>query len=189
MRGLIALFVLAVVFGTNTADNDDSTARLLASKNVLNPYIVEGKELTVEYSIYNVGGGAAFNVKLNDESFPEQDFDRVIGMLNVKWERIAPGSNVSHVVILKPTNYGVYNFTSGELHYQSTEDSKETIFGHTSAPGHREVIPSKEYERRFSPHMLDWGAFAVMTLPSLGIPFLLWWGSKSKYEQLKPKKN
>ena len=36
---------------------------------------------------------------------------------------------------------------------------------------------------------LDWVAFAVMTCPSLGIPFLLWWSSKSKYEAISTKKD
>ena len=35
---------------------DDEAARLLVSKNVLNELIVEGKDLTVEYTIFNVGG-------------------------------------------------------------------------------------------------------------------------------------
>jgi len=51
-------WLLSIVFGTliciSVADNEN--ARLLASKNVLNLYIVENKDLTVEYQIYNVGG-------------------------------------------------------------------------------------------------------------------------------------
>ena len=35
----------------------ETSARLLISKSILNQYVVEGKELTVHYSIYNVGSG------------------------------------------------------------------------------------------------------------------------------------
>lgn len=34
---------------------EDSEPKVLASKNILNHYLVEGKDLTVEYRIYNVG--------------------------------------------------------------------------------------------------------------------------------------
>jgi len=51
-------WLLGVVIGTliciSVADNEN--ARLLASKNILNLYMVENKVLTVEYQIYNVGG-------------------------------------------------------------------------------------------------------------------------------------
>jgi len=51
-------WLLGVIIGTliciSFADNEN--ARLLASKNILNLYMVENKDLTVEYQIYNVGG-------------------------------------------------------------------------------------------------------------------------------------
>ncbi|XP_064609148.1 translocon-associated protein subunit beta-like [Liolophura sinensis] len=168
---------------------EETNARLLVSKNILNQYLVEGKDLTIEYKIYNVGGTAALAVKLKDDSFPKDDFERVKGFLEVQWDRIAPGTNTTHAVILRPLKSGYFNFTSAEISYLPSEDSSERVIGYTSAPGEGGIVNLGDFDRKFSPHVLDWGVFAVMTLPSLGIPFLLWFRSKSKYDTPKPKKN
>lgn len=166
---------------------EETEARLLASKNILNQYLVEGKDLTIEYKIFNVGSKVATEVKLNDASFPEDSFKGVSGSLKVSWDRIAPGTNVSHAVILRPLKSGYFNFTAAEISYQGDEETERTI-GYTSFPGEGGIVPEREFNRRFSPHTLDWLVFAFMTLPSLGIPFLLWYSSSSKYDVPKPKK-
>uniref|UniRef100_A0A8B9G9C9 Translocon-associated protein subunit beta n=1 Tax=Amazona collaria TaxID=241587 RepID=A0A8B9G9C9_9PSIT len=168
-------------------------ARLLASKALLNRYAVEGKDLTLQYNIYNVGSSAALDVELSDDSFPPEDFGIVSGMLNVKWDRIAPASNVSHTVVLRPLKAGYFNFTSATITYVAQEGG-HVVVGFTSAPGQGGIL--KRFASRLSPGRswhggirLDWAAFGVMTLPSIGIPLLLWYSSKRKYDTPKTKKN
>ncbi|XP_052101789.1 translocon-associated protein subunit beta-like [Mytilus californianus] len=185
------LWVAAILlsFTCYTFGDEENSARLLASKNILNQYLVEGRDLTVEYKIYNIGASAALDVSLRDDGFPEADFEVIRGNLEVKWDRIAPASNVTHVVVVKPLQYGYFNFSSGVVTYKDTEDSTESTIGYTTAPGEGGIVNSKDFDRKFSPHVLDWSVFAVMTLPSLVIPFLLFYRSKSRYDQPKPKKN
>lgn len=42
----------------------NAAANLLASKVILNDYLVEGKDLTIKYSIYNVGTRYLLHVEL-----------------------------------------------------------------------------------------------------------------------------
>ncbi|KYO41775.1 TSSK6-activating co-chaperone protein [Alligator mississippiensis] len=181
------LFVLAVCALLSVAHSEEG-ARLLASKSLLNRYAVEGKDLTLQYNIYNVGSSAALDVELSDDSFPPEDFGIVSGMLSVKWDRIAPASNVSHTVVLRPLKAGYFNFTSATIAYLAQEGG-QVVIGFTSAPGQGGILAQREFDRRFSPHFLDWAAFGVMTLPSIGIPLLLWYSSKRKYDTPKTKKN
>lgn len=48
----VRVFVLLALLGLSVAEEG---ARLLASKALLNRYAVEGRDLTLQYSIYNVG--------------------------------------------------------------------------------------------------------------------------------------
>ncbi|KAH3840577.1 translocon-associated protein subunit beta-like [Dreissena polymorpha] len=188
MKIISVLLVLVASCLSGYMADDEGEPRLLASKNILNQYLVENKDLTVEYKIFNIGGSAAQNVRLEDAGFPEADFQLVAGNVQATWERIAPNTNVSHSVIVRPVSSGYYNFTAAEISYSAGADAKKRQVGYTSSPGEGGIVNFKEFNRRFSPHVVDWCVFAIMTLPSLGIPFLLWWSSKSKYDS-KPKRS
>uniref|UniRef100_A0A8C4YEP5 Signal sequence receptor subunit 2 n=1 Tax=Gopherus evgoodei TaxID=1825980 RepID=A0A8C4YEP5_9SAUR len=147
---LLALAVFALL----SVAHSEEGARLLASKSLLNRYAVEGKDLTLQYNIYNVGSSAALDVELSDDSFPPEDFGIVSGMLNVKWDRIAPASNVSHTVVLRPLKAGYFNFTSATITYLAQEGG-QVVVGFTSAPGQGGILAQREFDRRFSPHFVS----------------------------------
>ena len=83
------LLVLVSLCGSRAADSSES-AHLLVSKRVLNEYVVEGRDLTVSYAIYNVGSSPATSVSLVEETFSSDDFEIVNGQLSVRWQSIAP---------------------------------------------------------------------------------------------------
>ena len=80
---------LVTLCGCWAADSSES-AHLLVSKRVLNEYVVEGRDLTVSYAIYNVGSSPATSVSLVEETFSSDDFQIVSGQFSVRWQSIAP---------------------------------------------------------------------------------------------------
>ncbi|XP_015754606.1 PREDICTED: translocon-associated protein subunit beta-like [Acropora digitifera] len=104
MKTVFLCLIFGSIISCALSAEGDSNARLLISKHILNQFVVEGKELTVHYSIYNVGSG-----------------------------------------------------------YQGI------VF--------------------FFCSQVDWGLFSLMSLPTILIPFLVWFRSHSKYESHKHKRH
>jgi len=182
------LFLLAINVAKLNAE--DGAARLLLAKQIHNKYLVEGMDIVVKYSLYNIGDSAATNIQVADNGFRNEDFELVSGQMQFKLDRLGPGSNSSQTIVVRPRKFGYFNFTAAEVSYTGSEGSGVVLTGLSSDPGQGVIIAARDYEKQFSSHFLDWAAFAVMTLlPSLVIPFLLWWSSKSKYEAIALKKD
>ncbi len=202
--GMFLLFAAVLLTTCGLIRAQDNSPKLIAHKEVLNSLIFQQKQLNVKYSIYNVGSGSAFDVELLDNSFAMSDFKIAAGLTKVKYERIGPGSNVSHSVVLIPQNSGKssliiigcsyknnfsnlnisgrFNFTYAQISYASQQQlGKSAQIGYTSAPGEVVVFSVAEYERYFTAHTKDWLYFAGMTLPCILLPGLFCYMSYAKY--------
>ncbi|ENN74183.1 translocon-associated protein subunit beta [Dendroctonus ponderosae] len=182
--------VFAVGLCLDDKAGDIQGARLLVSKQILNKYLVQGKDIEVRYAIHNIGKAPAVNVQLTDVGFNSEAFEIVGGHLSTKFARIPPESNFTHVVVVRPNRFGFFNFTSSQISYKlSDAPDAKTQVSYSSEPGEGGIVAFRDFDKKFSAHYWDWLAFAVMTLPSLAIPVMLWYNSKSAYEKLnKPSK-
>lgn len=81
----------------------------------------------------------------------------VSGLSSFTIPRIAANSNVSHTVVYRPKTgvWGQFNFTSAEVNYLPREESQDVQIGFTSEPGEGYIVSLKEFDRRFSPHIVS----------------------------------
>ena len=109
-------------------------------------------DFVLEYKLYNIGDRAALKVTLDDRhSFPTQSFEIMKGLLQVcnlnvpldcmllifkvRWEKIPPGANVTHSVIVRPRYPTVANHTAAQISYYPKEDAKDVRVGYSTAGG------------------------------------------------------
>lgn len=118
----LTLLVLTALVGGVAADGVDGY--LLAAKEFANEVVVSGRDLTIKYTLHNVGDSyvtsaplmspksfdccidlsfffcarcsAIVDVTLADEEIAAGSYEVVSGLTTVKFASIAPGASVSH---------------------------------------------------------------------------------------------
>lgn len=139
----------------------------------------------------------------------EPYFEKLNQTNSIRVSNLVPNGKVEQTLIYRPKTgtYGRVNFTAAEVFYQ-TKESGAQFRTESSEPGTGYIIPAVEYEKQFSLHLVssvcslvctndfnsnlfsfqsEWSVFGVLSLLSIGVPYLLFSASKKKYEAIKSK--
>lgn len=164
--------------------------RLLVTKTVMNEVMVEGQEMTVSYAIHNVGEAAAANVLVNDdEGFPGEQFEHLVGLKSITLDHLAAGESAHHNVIYKPLFGGAYNFTGAQVTYTNADDEDSSYVGVSSKPRQNYVLSFAEYNKDYAQHLTEWAIFGVASLVLVFVPYFMYKQSASQYDAIKAKRS
>lgn len=187
---ILALGILQSATTINLVNAQQATtnAKLLVDKEIFNKYIVEGRDILVNYHIINLGGSVARDVKVIDDTFPKDRFEVVNGYLTFTIPEIAPGVNVTHAVVLRPrpNSWGQHRFGPARVEYKQN-DAGQLQLATSSELGEAYVVASRTFDKKFSSQFLDWFIFAILCIPSLYGPYYLYTQSDAKFTNLAAK--
>lgn len=182
---ILAALSLVQIVGAQQATTN---AKLLVDKEIHNKYIVEGRDILVNYHLINIGGSPARDVKVIDDTFPKERFELINGYLTFTIPQVAPGTNVTHAAVLRPrsNSWGLHRFGPARVEYKQNEAGQLQL-ATTSELGDAYVVAARTFDKKFSSQIFDWLVFAVLCLPSLFGPYYLWNQSDSKFRNLAQK--
>ncbi|PUZ64386.1 hypothetical protein GQ55_3G140000 [Panicum hallii var. hallii] len=117
-RRSLLLLVLAAIAATATAAVGD-TPFVVAHKKVALSRPGPGVErLAVTLNLYNQGAATAYDVSLNDDSWPQEAFEIVSGSTSKIVEKLDPGSSASHNFVLEPKVQGRFQGSPAVIKYR-----------------------------------------------------------------------
>jgi translocon-associated protein subunit beta len=102
---VVRVLLLACLISVATAAD---TAFLVVHKKAAIAKVKASEKITVSISLYNAGASPAYDVSLNDDTWPEDIFTVITGNTSQSWEKLDAGESLSHVFVLEPKVKGPF---------------------------------------------------------------------------------
>ncbi|KAM9949753.1 hypothetical protein ACTFIT_010976 [Dictyostelium discoideum] len=179
----------------------ENGAELLFHKKIVEGPVV-GKELPIQFIIYNVGSEIinppdlsnnnnnknnnnyrpAYDISFIDNDFSNAEFEFVSGSSEGKWETLAPNSQVQTNLTVIPKKSGIYSLTSTVLNYRKTQTSSEFTVSSAASYSGMYVESQADYEKRTSLLIKEWITFFVLCAGAIALPYSISTYYKKNYE-------
>ena len=175
MRSFL-VFVIAILALGAVAEEETlpDRARVLVYKQLMTDPVVEGQDMTLTYSVFNVGKSSAFDVVVQDK-WPEEIWERVEGDPLASFPVVEPNSNVTYNVTLKPLKAGQFESERASVTYAfGPEGNLEQTSGFSTDLLPMVVLSALEYEHMTALYVREWTTFAALFLGPVVLPMIFW---------------
>ncbi|KAM0900048.1 hypothetical protein ACQ4PT_020900 [Festuca glaucescens] len=112
---LLAAAVLLSLLGAAVGDSPFVVAHKSVKLSRPGPGV---ERLAVTLDLYNQGSATAYDVSLNDDSWPQEAFDLVSGSTSKIVEKLEPGSTASHHFVLETKVQGRFQGSPAVIKYR-----------------------------------------------------------------------
>ncbi|GJN36412.1 hypothetical protein PR202_gb25270 [Eleusine coracana subsp. coracana] len=114
----LLLILLAVTLAATAAAAGDAPFVVANKKVVLSRPSSGVERLAVTLDLYNQGAATAYDVSLNDDSWPQEAFEIVSGSTSKIVEKLDPGATASHIFVLETKVQGRFQGSPAVIKYR-----------------------------------------------------------------------
>eukprot|EP00250_Pteridium_aquilinum_P009847 c18975_g1_i1 orf=152-733(+) len=187
LKGLPPLLLLLLLCSCARAADD---AFLVVHKRASISKLKSAEHVTVSISLHNVGFSTAYDVTLNDGTWPSEKFNLVSGNSSSSWDKLEAGRSLTHVFVLESKEKGLFYGAPAVVKYRVT--AKSALQEAYSTPIHNlDLLSEKSSDQKLvllKALAVKYGPLvSVLSIISL-FTYLLVTPSKSKAAKSKKRK-
>ncbi|KAH7683291.1 Translocon-associated protein subunit beta protein [Dioscorea alata] len=143
----VPLLVVFLVVSSALASSD--VPFMVAHKKVELNRLKSGVErVSVSIDVYNQGSATAYDVSLNDDTWPQDTFELISGTTTKTWERLDAGSTVSHSFVLESKVKGTFHGTPAVIKFRvPTKSTLQEAYSTPILP--LDILAERPPEKKF----------------------------------------